>query len=406
MTATERLLKYVRINTQSNENSDETPSDKNVFKLAEILADELRELGVSNVNIDYSSGCLYALIPPTPGYENRKKVGFIAHMDTSPDYSGENVNPQVHENYDGNDIKLGNSGKILKVSDFPHLSKLKGRTLITTDGNSLLGADDKAGISAIMTMAEYIINEKIPHGQISIAFTPDEEVGRGTDNFDIVKFNAEYAYTVDGDDEGEIVYENFNAASAVVKVNGFNVHPGSAKNTMINAALVLMELNSMLPAADIPSKTDNYEGFYHLTSMSGDVESAQASYIIRDHSKELFNARKYLITHAVDVLNEKYGKNTVNIQIKDSYYNMCDIIKEYPDVVEIAKDAIKNIGIDPISTPIRGGTDGARLTFMGLPCPNLGTGGHAFHGPYEHITSEGLDLAAKIVIEIVRRWAD
>ncbi len=406
MTATERLLKYVKINTQSNENSDETPSDKNVFKLAEILADELRGLGVNDVNIDYSSGCLYALIPPTPGYENRKKIGFIAHMDTSPDYSGENVNPQIHENYDGKDVELGNSGKILKVSDFPHLAKLKGRTLITTDGNSLLGADDKAGISAIMTMVEQVINEKIPHGQISVAFTPDEEVGRGADNFDVARFNAEYAYTVDGDDEGEIVYENFNAASAVIKVNGFNVHPGSAKNTMINAALVLMELNSMLPAADIPSRTDNYEGFYHLTSISGDVESARASYIIRDHSKEMFNARKYLITHAVEILNEKYGKNTVDLQIKDSYYNMCEIIKEYPDVVETAKSAIKNVGLDPISTPIRGGTDGARLTFMGLPCPNLGTGGHAFHGPYEHITSEGLDLAAKVVIEIVRLWAE
>lgn len=405
MTATERLLKYVKINTQSNENSDETPSDKNIFKLAEILADELRGLGVNDVNIDYSSGCLYAIIPPTSGYENRKKIGFIAHMDTSPDFSGENVNPQIHENYDGKDVELGNSGKILKVADFPHLAKLKGRTLITTDGNSLLGADDKAGISAIMTMVEHVINEKIPHGQISIAFTPDEEVGRGTDNFDIARFNAEYAYTVDGDDEGEIVYENFNAASAAIKVNGFNVHPGSAKNTMINAALVLMELNSMLPAADIPSKTDNYEGFYHLTSISGDVESARASYIIRDHSKEMFNARKYLITHTVEILNEKYGENTVNLQIKDSYYNMCDIIKEYPEVVETAKSAIRNIGLDPISTPIRGGTDGARLTFMGLPCPNLGTGGHAFHGPYEHITSEGLDLAAKIVIEIVRRWA-
>ncbi len=405
MNAVERLLKYVKIDTQSDENSESTPSSDNVFVLADMLAEELVETGLKNVSVDRAAGCVYAVLPATPGYEDRKKIGFIAHMDTSPDFSGANVHPVIHENYDGKDVVLGNSGRILKVSDFPHLEILRGRTLITTDGTSLLGADDKAGIAAIMTAMERVVSENLPHGQISVAFTPDEEVGRGTDNFDTQRFGADFAYTVDGDDEGEIVYENFNAASAHVKVNGFNVHPGSAKNTMVNAMLVLMELNSMLPSADTPRNTDNYEGFFHLTGASGDVEHAEGAYIIRDHSKEMFGARKSLMKHAVDILNEKYGKDTVILEIEDSYYNMREEIEKCPEVVRVAEEAIKSLGLEPLSPPIRGGTDGARLTFSGLPCPNLGTGGHAFHGPYEHITAEGLALASDIVFEIIKQWA-
>lgn len=406
MSAVERLLKYVKIDTQSDENSESTPSSDNVFVLADMLADELIKTGLKNVSVDRAAGCVYAVLPATPGYEDRKKIGFIAHMDTSPDFSGADVHPVIHENYDGKDVVLGNSGRILKVSDFPHLEKLRGRTLITTDGTSLLGADDKAGIAAIMTAMERVVSENLPHGQISVAFTPDEEVGRGTDNFDTQRFGADFAYTVDGDDEGEIVYENFNAASARVSVNGFNVHPGSAKNTMVNAMLVLMELNSMLPSADTPRNTENYEGFFHLTGASGDVEHAEASYIIRDHSKEMFGARKALMKHAADILNEKYGKDTVILGIEDSYYNMREEIEKCPEVVQMAEEAIKKLGLEPLSPPIRGGTDGARLTFCGLPCPNLGTGGHAFHGPYEHITAEGLALASDIVFEIIKQWAE
>ena len=406
MNAVERLLKYVKIDTQSDENSESTPSSDNVFVLADMLADELVKTGLKNVSVDRAAGCVYAVLPATPGYEDRKKIGFIAHMDTSPDFSGADVHPVIHENYDGKDVVLGNSGRILKVSDFPHLEKLRGRTLITTDGTSLLGADDKAGIAAIMTAMERVVSENLPHGQISVAFTPDEEVGRGTDNFDTQRFGADFAYTVDGDDEGEIVYENFNAASARVSVNGFNVHPGSAKNTMVNAMLVLMELNSMLPSADTPRNTENYEGFFHLTGASGDVEHAEASYIIRDHSKEMFGARKALMKHAADILNEKYGKDTVILGIEDSYYNMREEIEKCPEVVQMAEEAIKKLGLEPLSPPIRGGPAGARLTFCGLPCPNLGTGGHAFHGPYEHITAEGLALASDIVFEIIKQWAE
>lgn len=405
MTATERLLQYVKIDTQSVEDSEETPSSSNVFVLAERLATELTELGASSVRIDRSAGCVYALLPATAGYEKCAKIGFIAHMDTAPDFSGRSVNPIIHENYDGRDVVLGESGRILRTSDFPQLKRMVGRTLITTDGSTLLGADDKAGIAAIMTMVETVITDKIPHGQISIAFTPDEEVGRGTDNFDRTGFGADFAYTVDGEDEGEIVYENFNAAAAEVVIHGFNVHPGSAKNTMINAALVAMEFNSMLPSGDIPAATEGYEGFYHLCQMSGTVEKAELSYIIRDHDANYFEGRKSLIRHIADLLNERYGADTVELTITDSYRNMKERVEPCRHLIENAKVAIRALGLEPITTPIRGGTDGARLTFEGLPCPNLGTGGHAFHGPYEYITKEGLDLASAILVGIVHEYA-
>ncbi len=405
MTALERLLKYVKINTQSVEDSDLTPSSPNVFVLAELLAEELTKLGAKDVRIDRAAGCVYAILPATKGFEDRKKIGFIAHMDTSPDFSGEGVNPQIHENYDGGDVPLG-CGRVLRVSDFPHLPTLKGRTLITTDGSTLLGADDKAGVAAIMTMVETLIRDEIPHGQVSIAFTPDEEVGRGADNFDIPGFGADFAYTVDGGEEGEIVYENFNAAAAEITVNGFNVHPGSAKNTMINAALVAMELNSMLPAGDTPRNTRDYEGFYHLCGIEGGVEKASLSYIIRDHSKEIFEARKYTLRHIADLLNEKYGAGTVELTITDSYANMKELIEPCIHLVDNAKAAIRSLGLEPSTAPIRGGTDGARLTYEGLPCPNLGTGGYAFHGPYEHITKEGLELSSAILVEIVKKYAE
>lgn len=405
MTALERFLKYVKINTQSVEDSDLTPSDPNVFALAELLENELNDLGAKNVRIDRASGCVYAILPATPGYEDRKKIGFIAHMDTSPDFSGEGVNPRIHENYDGSDVPLG-CGRTLRVADFPHLPALKGRTLITTDGSTLLGADDKAGIAAILTLIETLIRKNIPHGQVSVAFTPDEEVGRGADNFDIPGFGAEFAYTVDGGEAGGIDYENFNAAAAEITIHGFNVHPGSAKDTMINAALVGMELNAMLPSGDTPRNTRDYEGFYHLCGIEGSVERATLSYIIRDHSKELFEARKYTLRHIADLLNEKYGAGTVELTITDSYFNMKSLIEPCMHLVDNAKAAIRAVGLEPEVVPIRGGTDGARLTYEGLPCPNLGTGGYAGHGPYEHLTKEGLELATAILVEIVKIYAN
>jgi tripeptide aminopeptidase len=406
MTVLERLLQYVKIPTQSVEDSKETPSSQNVFVLAELLCEQLREIGASNVRLDRLSGCVYAELPATDGLEEKKKIGFIAHMDTSPDFSGSAVCPQIIENYDGTDVVLGNSGRILRVSDFPNLKKQIGRTLITTDGNTLLGADDKAGIACIMDAAQKIIEEKIPHGKICIAFTPDEEVGRGTDGFDIAGFGADFAYTVDGGEEGEIVSENFNAASAVLNFNGFNVHPGSAKNTMINATKVAIEFDTMLPSADTPSQTEDYEGFFHLCSLEGSVEKAVSVYIIRDHDSNLFEARKKTIEHIVKTINEKYGEHTVTLSLQDSYYNMAPLLKNCSHLIENAKEVIESIGLTPITSPIRGGTDGARLTYSGLPCPNLGTGGHAFHGPYEYITKEGLELSARILLGIIQKYAE
>ncbi len=405
MRAYERLLKYVKFSTQSSDDSGLHPSTPSQFKLAESLASELKKLGCENVRI--SDKCyLYAEIPATNGYEDKSRIGFIAHMDTAPDFSGEGVSPIVTENYDGGVLPLSDSGRKLSPAAFPHLSALKGRTLITTDGRTLLGADDKAGIAEIVTLAEELLSGDTPHGKILIAFTPDEEIGEGADFFDIESFGADFAYTVDGGPEGSLEYENFNAASASFTVNGFNVHPGSAKDVMINASLVAMEINACLPTLSTPANTEGYEGFWHLTEMTGTVERATLSYIVRDHDAILFDEKKRVLTAIADAMNKKYGSGTVILEIKDSYRNMKEMIAPHMHLVDNAIEAAKRVGIAPTVEPIRGGTDGARLSFMGLPCPNLGTGGYAFHGPFEHISAEGMDTVVKILKEIVAIYAN
>ena len=405
MRAYERLLKYVKIYTTSEEESGTTPSAQREFDLGNLLAEELKEIGVENVRI--TEQCyVYGEIPATLGYERVPALGFIAHMDTAPDFTGEGVKPQIIGDYDGNDIQLGQSGRVLSCKAFPDLSALKGRTLITTDGTTLLGADDKAGVAEIMTMAEQIILEKIPHGKICIAFTPDEEIGEGADHFDVDGFGAKYAYTVDGGAENEIEYENFNAAGVEIEITGLSVHPGDSKDTMINAALVAMEFNQMLPSGETPRGTSGYEGFFHLTDMSGDVSEAKLSYIIRDHSAVHFEIRKEQMQHIADLLNEKYGQGTVKLTIKDQYRNMREKIEECMFLIDYAKQAVQEAGLQPKEVAIRGGTDGARLSFMGLPCPNLGTGGYAFHGPFEHITTEGMDYTVNILKGIIKAFGE
>ena len=405
MRAYERLLKYVKIYTTSDEESGNTPSAQREFDLGNLLAEELKEIGVENVRI--TEQCyVYGEIPATPGYEQVPALGFIAHMDTAPDFCGEGVKPQIIGDYDGNDIQLGQSGRVLSCKAFPDLRELKGRTLITTDGTTLLGADDKAGLAEIMTMAEQLIREKTPHGKICVAFTPDEEIGEGADHFDVEGFGAKYAYTVDGGAENEIEYENFNAAGAQIEITGLSVHPGDSKDTMINAALVAMEFNQMLPSGETPRGTSGYEGFFHLTDMSGDVSEAKLSYIIRDHSAAHFEVRKEQMQHIADLLNEKYGQGTVKLAIKDQYRNMREIFQHWIVLIDNAKQAVQEAGLQPKEVAIRGGTDGARLSFMGLPCPNLGTGGYAFHGPFEHITTEGMDYTVNILKGIIKAFGE
>lgn len=404
MRAYERFLNYVKIHTTSDENSNTTPSTRRQFDLAEILAEEMKKLGVKDVRVD--ENCyVYGAIPATPGYEDKPAIGLIAHLDTAPDFCGEHVNPQIYRNYNGEDVTLGDSGKVLSVKTFPHLKELKGRTLITTDGTTLLGADDKAGIAEIMTVAEELLKGIMPHGKICIAFTPDEEVGSGADKLDIPAFGAQYAYTADGGCENEIVYENFNASEAVFKIRGFNIHPGEARNKMINAALVGMEINSMLPNLETPAHTELYEGFFHLCEMEGTVENATLQYIIRDHSAASFEARENTLRHIEKIMNEKYGQGTVKLEIHEQYRNMIEKVAPCMQLVDYAKDAIRELGMEPNTDPIRGGTDGAQLSFRGLPCPNLGTGGYAFHGPYEHITAEGMDTAVHVMLGILKRFA-
>lgn len=404
MRAYERFLNYVKIHTTSDENSNTTPSTRRQFDLAEILAEEMKKLGVKDVRVD--ENCyVYGAIPATPGYEDKPAIGLIAHLDTAPDFCGEHVNPQIYRNYNGEDVTLGDSGKVLSVKTFPHLKELKGRTLITTDGTTLLGADDKAGIAEIMTVAEELLKGTMPHGKICIAFTPDEEVGSGADKLDIPAFGAQYAYTADGGCENEIVYENFNASEAVFKIRGFNIHPGEARNKMINAALVGMEINSMLPNLETPAHTELYEGFFHLCEMEGTVENATLQYIIRDHSAASFEARENTLRHIEKIMNEKYGQGTVKLEIHEQYRNMREKVAPCMQLVDYAKDAIRELGMEPNTDPIRGGTDGAQLSFRGLPCPNLGTGGYAFHGPYEHITAEGMDTAVHVMLGILKRFA-
>ena len=405
MRVEERLLKYVSYWTTSDEECRQIPSSERQFELGKVLEQELRDLGLEKVTL--TDHCyVYGLLPATKGYADKPAVGFISHMDTAPDFSGKDVKPQIIPDYDGNDVLLKGSGAYLKVSDFPTLKTLKGRTLITTDGTTLLGADDKAGVAEIMTAVEQIITEKIPHGDIWIGFTPDEEVGSGADLFDLDYFKAKFAYTVDGDYEGEVAYENFNAASASFEIKGVNVHPGEAKDIMINAALVGCEIASLLPENETPAHTEGREGFYHLTDFSGDIAHAKANYIVRDHDKATFEKRLDTLRGIEKKMNEKYHADTVKLNIQHSYSNMLEVIEKNEYVVAIAKKAIKNVGLEPVSRPVRGGTDGARLSFMGLPCPNLGTGGYGFHGPFEHISVEGMDTAVSVIKEIVKITAE
>lgn len=404
MKAYKRLLKYVEVYTTSDENSDTHPTTIRQFDLANVLVEEMKELGIQDVKID--DNCyVYGYIPATKGYEEKPIIGLIAHMDTAPAANGENVKPQIIENYDGGDVVLKGNNSILSPERFPHLKTLKGRTLITTDGTSLLGADDKAGIAEILTACEVIMKENIPHGKICVGFTPDEEVGLGAHFFDVKNFGADFAYTIDGGVEGEISYENFNAAAAKVEISGVSVHPGSAKNTMINALNVAIEFNSMLPACERPEHTEGYEGFYYLEKLSGNTDNATMEYILRDHNQEKFEAKKSMIQLAEKLINEKYGENTVKAKIRDQYKNMVEHIKPCFHLIDNATEAMKSLNVAPIIEPIRGGTDGATLSYMGLPCPNLGTGGFAYHGEFEHITVEGMDICTNIIVEILKRYA-
>ena len=396
MKAYERLIKYAKIYTTSDPTSETVPSTKRQFDLAHILVDEMKEIGIQDVRVD--ENCyVYGVIPATKGYEDKYSIGFIAHMDTAPAAPGENVNPQLVENYDGKDITLLN-GTILSVEKFPHLKNL-------TDGTTLLGADDKAGIAEILTACERIINENIPHGKICIGFTPDEEIGRGANKFDVKNFGAQFAYTMDGGVEGEISYENFNASAATVEINGVSVHPGSAKNTMINATNVGIEFDKMLPQGEKPEHTEGYEGFYYLESFKGNTDHAVLGYILRDHDENKLESKKATLKLIEKLLNEKYGEGTVKLTITDQYKNMAEHVKPCIHLIDNAIDSMKSLNVIPVIEPIRGGTDGATLSYMGLPCPNLGTGGFAFHGEYEHITVEGMEIATNIIIEILKRYA-
>ena len=398
---TERFLKYVSVDTQSADFQENVPSTQKQFDLAKILADELKEMGACNVRL--SENCyVYATVPATPGFEHLPSVGFVAHMDTSNAVSGKDIKPVITENYNGGDIKMS-EGYTLSPDEYPVLMDYVGQTVICSDGTTLLGADDKAGVAEIMSLAELLLGAEAPeHCCVQIAFTPDEEVGRGVDFFDIKNFGADVAYTVDGGAVGDFNYECFNAAGARVHVSGISCHTGSAKNVMKNSLLVAMELQSLLPEADKPAYTEGYEGFYHLDSMNGSVDATDMYFIIRDHDKGLFEKRKAAFADAVSFLNRKYGEGTVTADIYDQYPNMREIVEQHMELVDNALKAMDNLGIKASIDPIRGGTDGARLSFMGLPCPNLCTGGHNFHGRYEFITAESLEKCADLLAEIVK----
>lgn len=399
----ERFLNYVKIDTQSIPGKEAIPSSEKQKKLGKLLVEEMKSIGISDAYMD-ENGYVYGTIP-----ENTEApvIGFIAHMDTSPDMPGNDIKPKIIYNYGGSDIVLNEEKQIImETKMFEHLLNYKGQDLIVTDGTTLLGADNKAGIAEILSMAEYFINApQIKHGKIKIGFTPDEEVGRGADLFKVKEFGADFAYTVDGGAIGEIEYENFNAASAKVTINGANIHPGAAKNKMKNSILIGMEFHQMLPVYETPENTEVYEGFSLLNDMSGNVEKTLLNYIIRDHDMEKFNTKKERFKKITKYLNDKYGERTVETEIKDSYFNMKEKILPHMHIIENAKKAMENIGVEPVVTPIRGGTDGARLSYMGLPCPNLCTGGHNFHGRFEYIPIQSMEKTVEILIEIVKLYA-
>lgn len=401
----ERFLRYVAVDTQSDPESETFPSTAKQLTLLNLLLEEMLVMGLADVEID-PHGYVTGTIPATPGCEQKPVIGFISHVDTSPDMTGVEIKPQFVYDYDGEDIRL-NESLTMRVAEFPELSFFKGHTLITTDGTTLLGADDKAGIAEIMTAAEYLMaHPEIPHGTVRIGFTPDEEVGRGVDFFDVENFGANFAYTVDGGFEGELEYENFNAASAKIAVQGRNIHPGYAKDKMINALQVICEINALLPAAQRPEHTEEYDGFYHLVGMNGTVEQATSEYIIRDHSREKFEAKKSYLQSVVNLLEEKYGKGVISLTVKDQYYNMREMVESHPEVIGRAEKAMRLAGVVPVVRPIRGGTDGSRLSYMGLPCPNLFTGGMNFHGKFEYCSVDTMCRACKMLVHLAKLWGE
>ena len=401
----ERFLKYVAYDTQSDENSITFPSTDKQLVLLRALKEEMIGLGLTEVVMD-QHGYVMGTIPASEGYENAPVVGFISHVDTSPDMSGAAVKPQFVNDYDGGDIAL-NPSLTMTVKEFPELKFFVGHTLITTDGTTLLGADDKAGVAEIMTMAEYLLaHPEVKHGKVRIGFTPEEEIVRGVDYFDVEAFGAQVGYTVDGGMEGELEYENFNAASAKWEVSGRNIHPGMAKDKMVNAMQIAMELNSLLPAHQRPEHTEGYDGFYHLVGMRGEVEHAELSYIVRDHNRELFEQKKALMEQITAYVNGKYGEGTVRLTLKDQYYNMREMVEPHPEIIEKAMQAMEQAGVVPIIKPIRGGTDGSRLSYMGLPCPNLYTGGMNFHGKFEYVSLDTMYRSVQTLVNLVRLWAE
>lgn len=401
----DRFLKYVQIDTQSDPESQSTPSTAKQWDLARLLAKELEEIGLEDVSIDENAYIMASL--PSNVRQEVPTIGFVSHFDTSPDYSGSGVKPMIHENYQGQDLILSEKNNIvLSPSYFDDMLLYKGQTLITTDGSTLLGADDKAGIAEIVTAMEYLIQHpEIKHGKIRVAFTPDEEIGRGAHKFDVEKFGADWAYTMDGSQVGELEYENFNAAEATVTIHGKIVHPGYAKGKMINSMLIASEFIQKLPKKEIPQETEGYEGFFHLQQMKGEVEHTRLDYIVRDHDMELFEERKKEMIKVAEDLNEKHGAKTIEVEIKDQYFNMREKVEPVMHIVEVAREAMEELGIEPIVKPIRGGTDGSQLSYMGLPCPNIFAGGHNFHGRYEYVPLESMIKAAEVIVKIAEKVA-
>ena len=402
-TVSERMLEYVRFNTQSNDSTGRHPSTPGQLEFARHLAKELRELGVERVRVS-EFAYVFGEIPPSAGCGEAPALGLVAHMDTSADAPGDNVRPQLVE-YRGGVIPLGDSGRTLDPAVFPELNRLTGHTLITTDGTTLLGADDKAGIAEILTAVERVAAGDLPHGKLCIGFTPDEEIGEGPLHFDVADFGADYAYTLDGGGAGEIEFQNFNAATATFELRGRSVHPGSAKDVMINAQKVAFELDSLLPQDEVPEKTERFQGFYHLVHTSGSVGNARLVYLLRDHDAASFEARKRRMREAAETLNAKYGAGTVVLTIKDQYRNMEEIIRQHPFLIKIAEAAVRSAGIEPVIVPIRGGTDGATLSFKGLPCPNLGTGGYNFHGECEFASVQEMESSVQVILNIIKAFA-
>ncbi len=400
MKAYQRLLRYAAVDTQSDEKGKKVPSTEKQYAFAWLLRNEMSDLGLRRVHTD-EHAYTYGFVPASPGREHEPVIGLIAHLDTAPDFSGTGVKPQLHENYDGGEVPLGESGRVLSPAAFPDLKACVGKTLITTDGTTLLGADDKAGIAEIVTLCERLLKEEHSHAAVAVCFTPDEEIGHGAALLDLERFGAAYAYTLDGDAVNEINCETFNAAAARFEISGVNVHPGSAKGIMVNAALLACELASSLPEAETPANTEGYEGFFHLTELQGDVSAAQLKYIVRDHDAERFAERLDLLQELAAGMNAKYGPETVTLTVTQQYRNMAEALSGRMQIVRRAEDAVRKAGLTPVLRPVRGGTDGAQLSFRGLPCPNLGTGGAAFHGPYEHITAEDMDAAVEILLNLV-----